>query len=137
MPPSLGFSKVRYMGGPWLRYSGGWYYLISVTELPCLRYTNYIYRTRDFRGWEVGLYNPILMPGEDDRKISPRSYDLSEALLAEISHGFISSNSDFDMCEYRGKTVITYNAGNQLGFYYLAEAEYDGTPDDFLAAYFR
>lgn len=137
MSPSLGFSKLRYMGGPYLRYSNGWFYLISVTELPCRRYTNYIYRSCDFHDWEVGLYNPILMPDEDDRKISPHSYDLSEELLAEISHGFISSNSDIDMCEYQGKTIITYNVGNQLGFYYLAQAEYDGTPDDFLAAYFR
>ncbi len=107
------FSKDRYNGGPWMRYADGWYYLISVTELPCCRYTNYIFRTRDFTDWEVGKYNPILMPD-----------------------GFLSSNADIDMCDWRGKTLITYNVGNQLGFYYLAEAEYDGPVDRFLAAYF-
>ena len=47
--------------------SRGYYYLIAVTELPCQRYTNHIYRTKDFDTWEVGFYNPILMPGEEDR----------------------------------------------------------------------
>lgn len=55
----------------------------------------------------------------------------------KIRTGFISGNSDIDMCEYQGKTVIAYNAGNQRGFYYLAEAEYDDPMDDFSEAYFR
>ena len=135
--PEKGFPKHRYLGGPWLRWSRGWYYLIAVTELPCYRFTNYIYRTRDFDTWEVGLYNPILMPDEDDRKISPYACDLSPALLREIRTGFISSNSDVDMCEWNGKTLLTYNAGNQLGFYYLCEALFDGSPDELLAAYFE
>ncbi|MBQ6022265.1 MAG: hypothetical protein IJL25_04995 [Clostridia bacterium] len=132
-----GFSKERYMGGPWLRYSRGWYYLISVTELPGRRYTNYIYRTRDFETWHIGDYNPILMPGDDDRLISPYVCDMPPQKIEELRTGFISSNSDIDMCDLDGKTLITYNAGNQLGFYYLAEAEYDGTVDEFLAAFFE
>ena len=132
-----GFSRERYMGVPYLRYSQGWYYLVSVTELPCERFTNYIYRTKDFDTWEVGFYNPILMPSNEDRMISPYAFDLDEKKREEIRTGFISSDSDIDMCEYQGKTLITYNVGNQLGFYYLAEAEYDGPIDDFLASYFR
>ncbi|MDD6800134.1 MAG: hypothetical protein PUE85_06940 [Firmicutes bacterium] len=132
-----GFSKERYMGGPFLKYSRGWYYLLSVTEFPCQRYTNYIYRTKDFDTWEVGFYNPILMPSDEDRIISPHAHDLSDELIEDIRTGFISSNSDIDMCEYQGKTIITYNVGNQLGFYYLAEAEYDGPIDEFFEAYFR
>jgi alpha-L-fucosidase len=130
------FSKERYNGGPWMRYSNGWYYVISVTEMPCYRFTNYIYRTKDFETWEVGIYNPILMPSEEDRKISPYFYDLTPEFIEEIRDGFISNNSDIDMCDWNGKTLISYNAGNQLGFYYMAEAEYDGTVDQFLAACF-
>ncbi len=136
MPDELGFSKERYMGGPYMRYSRGWYYVIAVTELPCQRYTNYIYRTRDFRDWYVGLYNPILMPGNGDRLISPMAHDIDDETRRSIQNGFISNNSDIDMCEYRGKTVIGYIVGNQLGFYYMAMAVYDGGIDDFLAAYF-
>ena len=73
-----GFSKERYIGGPYLRYSQGWYYLLSVTELPCARFTNYIYRTKDFDTWEVDLYNPILMPSNEDRMISPYAFDLDD-----------------------------------------------------------
>lgn len=132
-----GYPKHRYLGGPWFRYSRGYYYLIAVTELPCQRYTNYIYRTKDFDTWEVGYYNPILMPGEEDRKISPYAYDFTPEFLEQIRCGFISNNSDIDMCDWNGKTLIVYNVGNQLGFYYLAEAEYNGSVADFLEAYFR
>ena len=135
--PAQGYPKDRYIGGPWLRWSRGWYYLITVEALPCCRYTNYIQRTRDFETWELGLYNPLFMPDEADRRISPYAYDLSPELLRDIRTGFLSSNADVDLCEWQGKTLFTYNVGNQLGFYYLAEAEYDGTPEDFLEANFE
>ncbi len=133
-----GFSKERYMGGPWMRYSEGWYYVISVTELPCNHYTNYIYRTKDFNDWYVGYYNPILMPGNEDRIISSNASDLSDKLIQQITTtGFIINNSDIDMCDYNGKVYINYAAGNQLGFYYMCEAEYDGTVAEFLKSYFE
>ncbi|MBQ3150523.1 MAG: hypothetical protein IJB86_04680 [Clostridia bacterium] len=131
------FGKGRYVGGPWMRYSNGYYYVISVEALPAQRYTNYIYRSTDLLNWQAGHYNPLLMPSEEDRKISPYAYDIDEELLLAIRTGYISSNSDVDMCEYNGKTLITYNAGNQLGFYYLAEAEYDGSEAEFLEANFN
>ena len=138
MDYDLGFSKERYMGGPFMKYVDGYYYVISVTELPCQRYTNYLYRTRDFRDWEVGHYNPLLMPDEDDRLISPRAIDMDEAFLEKMKTAFISSNSDIDMCDYNGKTYICYNVGNQLGTTgWLAEAEYDGSVADFLKANFE
>lgn len=132
-----GYPKDRYCGGPWIRFSRGYYYLILVTELPCQRYTNYIFRTKDFDTWEVGYYNPLLMPDENDRIISPCCADLTEDMRERIKTGFLSSNSDIDMCDWQGKTLITYIVGNQLGFYYLAEAEYNGSVDDFLEANFK
>ena len=134
----LGFSKERYMGGPWMRYSEGWYYVIAVTELPCKHYTNYIYRTKDFRDWYVGYYNPILMPDNDDRKISKNAADIDVGLLEKITKtGFIINNSDVDMCDFDGKVYINYLRGNQLGFYYMAEAEYNGSVAEFLKSYFE
>ncbi len=137
MDYDLGFSKERYMGGPWIRYSEGWYYVISVTELPCQRYTNYIYRTKDFKDWYVGYYNPILIPSEEDRVISPDAADITEEIAREIQTGFLSSNADIDMCDYNGKTYINYGVGNQLGFYYMAAAEYDGSVAEFLRSFFE
>ncbi len=131
------FDRDLYNGGPWLRYSNGYYYLISVMILPYGRFSNYIFRTRDFRTWEVGDYNPILMPDNEDKKIAPHAFDLTPERLEEIRSGYNINNSDIDMCDWQGKTIITYIVGNQLGFYYMAEAEYDGTVDELLAAYFE
>ena len=137
-PETYAFSKERYMGGPWMKYSEGWYYVISVTELPCKRYTNYIYRTKDFLDWEVGLYNPLLSPSEEDRILSPNVCDdLTEQMRQQIQTGFLASSSDMDLCDWNGKTYINYLLGNQLGFYYMAEAEYDGTVAEFLKANFE
>ena len=136
MDDAKAYPMDRYCGGPWMRYSRGYYYLILVTLLPGRRFTNYVCRTKDFDTWELGYYNPMLMPDEDDRKISPYMYDITPELRAQIRTGFISSNSDMDMCDWNGKTLITYLIGNQLGFYYMAEAEYDGCVADFLEACF-
>lgn len=132
-----GYPKDRYIGGPYMRFWNGYYYLFCVTELPCQRYTNYLYRTRDFDTWEVGFYNPFLMPSEEDRLISPRAADLSEETIKNIRTGFISNNSDVDMCEWNNKTYINYVVGDQHGFYYMAEAEYDGTIGELLENFFK
>lgn len=138
MDYSQGFSLDRYMGGPWMRWSGGYYYVISVTALPCARYSNYIYRTKDFKTWEVGFYNPLLSPTEEDRVLAPHAADITPEMVEEIKNGFLSSSSDVDMCDLPdGRTLLTYNVGNQLGFYYMCEAVYGGTVDEFLAANFE
>lgn len=99
---------------------------------------NGVYRTKDFKDWYVGYYNPILIPSNDDRKISKNAADLNPELLEKITTtGFISNNSDVDMCDFCGKVYINYLCGNQLGFYYMAEAEYDGTVADLLKSYFE
>ena len=77
------------------------------------------------------------MPDREDRKLSPYAYGFSDEFLRRMRTGFISSNSDVDMCDWKGKTLITYNVGNQLGYAYLAEAEYDGSVDDFLESFFK
>lgn len=130
------YTPARYNGGPWMEYCNGWYYVIGVVELPGPIYTNCCYRTKDFENWYMGKYNPILMPDEDDRIISDKAFDMSAELLEEIKTAYLSSNSDIDMCDWQGKTRIVYAVGNQLGFYYQAEAEYDGPMEEFLARQF-
>ena len=131
------YNPDRYSGAPWMLYHDGWYYVINLVELPGPIYTNYLSRTKDFDTWYLGKYNPILLPSEEDRQISPNAADLSEALLEEIKTAYLSSNADMDLCEFAGKTRITYNVGNQLGFYYLAEALYDGPLGEFLERQFE
>lgn len=136
LDPECCLSKARYNGGPFMKYSDGWYYIISVTELPLLRYTNYIFRTKNFKDYEVGKYNPLLMPDNKDKMFSPLACHIDDKDKEIIKQGFNINNSDIDMCDYNGKTLITYNMGDQLGFYCLCEAEYDGTVSQFLASYF-
>ncbi len=132
------FSKDHYNGGPWMRYVDGWYYVISVMELPYLHYVSYIFRTKDFKDWHVGYYNPIMMPDNNDKIISPRAADLSDELIEKITgDGFNINSSDLDMCDYNGKVYMNYLCGNQLGFYYMCEAEVEGTVADFLKSYFE
>lgn len=132
------FPTQRYLGGPYLKYVDGWYYLISVTELPCYRFTNYIYRTRDFETWYDGLYNPMFMFDNNDRKLSGHAVDFDEEDIKNIEYaGVVSSISDIDMCDYNGKVYINYLIGNQLGFCYMAEATYDGTVEEYLKSFFE
>lgn len=133
-----GYSKDRYMGGPWLKYSEGYYYMMACAELTCQRYTNYFYRTKDFHTWEISYYNPILMPSEEDRRVSPNAHpDLTPMVVEKIKTGFLSSSSDIDMCDWNGKTYINYLLGNQSGFCYMAEAVYNGTVAEFLKSLFE
>ncbi len=46
------------------------------------------------------------------------------------------NNSDIDFCEYKGRLVINYSWGNQQGKEFLAQAEYDGTVEQFLTGWF-
>jgi hypothetical protein len=46
------------------------------------------------------------------------------------------NNSDVDLCEFDGKTVLYYSWGNQEGVEFLAEAVYDGPMRQFLTGYF-
>ena len=126
----------RYCGGPYMRFHNGYFYLFLVTCLPCARFTNYLCRTKDFDKWEVSPYNPILMPSEEDKMISPRAAEL-EGLEETIRTCFNINNSDIDFCEWQGKTYINYAVGNQLGYYHMCEAEYDGPVGEFLEAFFQ
>lgn len=138
MSPDHCLSKERYNGGPWMKYADGWYYVITVTLLPCRRFTNYIFRTQDFLTWEVGFYNPILMPSEEDHIISPNAHNLPGDVYKYAKEGFNINNSDIDMCDWNGKVYINYLVSNQLGTYgYMCEAEAEGTVDEFLKSYFE
>lgn len=136
LPNETAYPKHRYCGGPCMKYHNGYFYLFLVTLLPCRRFTNYLFRTKDFTEWEAAYYNPVLMPSHEDRKLSPRAAE-REKFEHLLKSGFNCNNSDIDFCEWQGKTYINYTIGNQLGFYCICEAEYDGTVAEFLEGYFK
>ena len=140
LPFDTAYTTERYCACPALRYADGFYYMICLESLPLSRYAPYIYRTRDFSSWEIGLYNPILMPSEEDRRVKPGVQIPAALALANRTHVDVN-NSDVDLCEYGGKTYVVYCAGHQSlaqGMNGLVcEAVYDGTMRAFLQAYFE
>ena len=47
------------------------------------------------------------------------------------------NNSDMELCEYLGRTLIYYSWGDQRGTEFLAEAWYEGPMHEFLKAWFE
>jgi hypothetical protein len=71
---------------------------------------------------------------EDDKRIASRNLTQEERDL--IAGAVNINNSDVDLCEFEGRTVIYYAWGNQRGTEFLAEAVYDGPLDAFLRSFF-
>ena len=140
LPFDTAYTPQRYCACPALRFSEGYYYMICLEALPLGRYAPYIYRTRDFEAWEIGLHNPVLMPGEEDRRVK-EGVRIPAALAAENEIHVDVNNSDVDLCEFEGKTYVVYCAGHQAqakGMNGLTcEAVYDGPMAAFLRAYFE
>ena len=136
MPDECAYTPERYNACPALRFADGFLYMICLERLPCARYAPYIYRTKDFETWEVGFHNPVMMFGDDDRKVKPgRTLSPGDRELLET--GLNINCSDLDLCEDRGKTRIFYANGDQMTYSFLCEAVYDGPMNEFLAAFFR
>lgn len=130
------YTPERYCACPVLKYSDGYYYMICLEELPLRRYAPYIYRTKDFFTWEIGYHNPIMMPGNEDRKIRD-GVEMDEATREWIESCFDINNSDVDMCEFEGKTYFYYGMGDQLSRGIICEAIYDGPLDEYLRRMFE
>jgi len=135
LPPECNYAKNRYTAPHCLRYLDGWYYdfYLEALENP-RRYHQYVVRSRDLMHWEQSPHHPVLMPSPEDKKIANPA--LSADQQARIAAAENVNNSDIDFCEFRGRVIINYSWGNQLGTEFLAEAYYDGTLSQFLKAWF-
>lgn len=130
------YSRRKYTACPCIRYVDGFYYMIYLEGAPCHRWLPYIVRSRDLKEFELGLTNPIMWPDDDDKKvICPERF--TEEELSYIENAVNCNNSDFDLCDHSGKTLITYSWGNQYGKEFLALAEYDGSSEEFLKSFFE
>lgn len=130
------YSKERYTACPVLRYVNGFYYMIYLERMPCHRYVPYIVRTVDFEHFEMGIKSPVLWYGEEDRRIYREDW-LTEEEKELVKSCVDTNNSDVDICEFNGKTVILYSWGNQATHEFLALAEYDGPMQEFLKSFFN
>lgn len=136
-PFENGFGKDRYVACPDLHYCDGFYYMICLEELPLKRYAPYMYRTRDFVNWEMGMCNPLFIASEEDRHVKPGA-NVDPEIAARNETAIIVNNSDVGMCEFEGKTYINYDGGDQGNSWggLVCEAIYDGPMDEYLKANF-
>lgn len=129
------YAQDRYTACPVIRWHDGQFYMIYLEGAPCHRWIPYIVRSADLKEYELGLVNPIMYPSDEDKHtIAPER--LSARDIDRIENAVNTNNSDIDLCEFGGKTVITYSWGNQLGHEFLALAEYDGSEEEFLKSFF-
>lgn len=132
------FQKDRYCGSPSLyAFEGDPYYYVGYLEAyPNGRYANSVARSKDLINWEYSPVNPVLMYDDaEDKKIG--SPFLTPADRARIDAALNINNSDMELCEYLGRTIIYYSWGDQHGTEFLAEACYEGGMHEFLKAFFE
>ena len=132
------FQKDRYCGSPALYTLDGdpHYYVGYLEEYPGYRFGNSLARSKDLVHWEYSPINPVLMYNEfEDKQIA--SPFLTPEDRARIQAALDTNNSDMELCEYHGRTIIYYSWGDQRGTEFLAEASYEGSMKDFLTGFFE
>ncbi len=131
-PPECVYAKDRYTAPHCLRYLDGWFYNFYLEAHE--GYEMRVVRSRDLIEWHPSPLNPVLKASPEDRRVwNPKLLPhFAERIATAVNH----NNSDIDFCELGGKLIINYSWGNQLGVEHLAEAEYDGTEEEFLRGWF-
>lgn len=109
-------------------------YMFYLEKYPGPNWATHLVRSKDLAKWEESPLNPVLAHSETDKII--RNYEIPAGERRRIESTVNVNNSDIDLCEYRGKTIIYYSWGTQHGDEFLAEAEYDGTLKDLLEGFF-
>jgi len=134
LPQECVYTKERYSACPALRFLDGWFYMTYLEARPGPNYETYLVRSRDLIKWESSPLNPVLKASPEDKLIA--NSKLTPDQRAKITRAVDLNNSDVDLCEFRGKTIITYSWGNQQGTEFLAEAVHDGSLASFLTGFF-
>lgn len=138
LPSQYVFQKDRYSGSPSLyTFEGDPYYYVGYLEgYPEYRFAQSLARSKDLINWEYSPINPILMYNEfEDKQIA--SAFLSPADRKRVAEALDTNNSDMELCEYLGRTLIYYSWGDQRGTEFLAEAWYDGPMHELMLAFFE
>jgi alpha-L-fucosidase len=133
LPEKYVYTKERYSACPALRYLDGMFYMIYL-EAVRGSWEPHIVRSKDLAVWEASPLNPVMRYGPEDKKIA--NLKLTPAQRERITKAVNRNNSDVDLCEFEGKTVIYYSWGNQHGVEHLAEAVYEGSEASFLKDFF-
>lgn len=138
LPSEYVFQKDRYAGSPALYTldDDPHYYVGYLEAYPMHCFASCIARSKDLINWEYSLVNPVLMYDEvEDKKIA--SHFLTPEDRALIARSLDINNSDMELCEFLGRTIIYYSWGDQLGHEFLAEACFEGSMKEFLQGFFE
>ncbi len=137
LPEEYGFQKGRYAGGPAIYTipDDPYYYVLYLEANPGPLYTTCLARSTDLISWEYSPLNPVLMFDDNDKQIA--NPFLTPAEQERIHRAWDCNNSDLEICEFNGRTILYYSWGCQMGNEFLAEACYEGTLKAFLQGYFR
>lgn len=138
LPSAYVFQKDRYAGSPSIYAfdADPYYYVGYLEQYPDYRFGQSIARSKDLINWEYSPINPVLMYNEfEDKQIA--SAFLTPEDRQRIEEALDTNNSDMEMCEYLGRTLIYYSWGDQRGTEFLAEAWYEGPMHEFLRSWFE
>ncbi len=114
--PEATFGTNRYTACPCIRYSKGYYYVLYLEHrTPRWCFETYITRTHDLIHWELSSANPVIRPEGLDEGINA---------------------SDPDLVEWKGKTYLYYDSGDQLSWMNVKRAVYNGSLDNFLQSWY-
>ncbi len=126
------YGKEKYVGGPALYYEGGWYYTLYLQDLNGYSggtFETRITRSKDLVHWQdAPVSRPFLAP-DRSRTVSYNHFGKA-VQVAEINA------SDAELCYWQGKTIVYFNGGDQLTCGDLQEAEFIGTPQQLLEAFY-
>lgn len=137
-PRECVFHKDRYCGSPsiYTLEDDPYYYVGYLEAYPDYRFANSLARSKDLINWEYSPINPVLMYNEfEDKQIA--SPFLTPEERERIKEAIDTNNSDMELCEYLGRTLIYYSWGDQRGTEFLAEAWYEGSMKEFLTSFFE
>jgi hypothetical protein len=134
LPQDCVYSKEKYTACPALRYFDDYFYTLYLEARPGPTYETHIVRSKDLKRWESSRLNPVMAYSDEDKSIQNLNLTLDQ--VKAINQAKNINNSDVDLCEYKGKTVIYYNWGNQQGKEFLAGAVYEGKLAEFLRGWF-
>ena len=108
--------------------------MIYLEAKPGPTYESHIVRSQDLIHWQSSPLNPVIHFSAEDKKIA--NPKLNAEQQEHVTKAVNINNSDLDLCEFQGRTVIYYSWGNQHGTEFLAQAVYDGTLEKFLRGFF-